>query len=299
MDRRRLPTVAGLATTIVSAAGPATAIAAAAILVALGTAHISHGAAPGTSKANARPTATDDGATSTVDGVPAATRRITRLPYRIEEPGAYVVETTLVAPPDAAGIVVACDDVTIHLGGNVLIGSRSEKGEQRGAGIVALDGVTNLTVHGGTIRGFAGPGIDAHRTTLVRIRQVRAIGNADAGILVGAEGSVRDTLAAANGDDGIAVGEGSEVVDCTAIGNDADGIDAGRRSLVRDCHARRNCGDGIRVGRECAVVDNVSTTNGSSSRGRECRGAGIGYEGNPTRLGRNVTSDNDSELERR
>ena len=47
------------------------------------------------------------------------------------------------------------------------------------------------------------------------------------------------------------------------------------------------------------IVENVSTENGSATNDRPCRGAGIAFEGNPTRLGRNYTSDNDSELEHR
>jgi hypothetical protein len=109
-------------------------------------------------------------------------------PISITSPGTYRLTGNLdVTDLASYGILIQAADVTLDLNGFTL-GTDSTSTT---TGVFISSGSDNVEVGGGTIRDFPGFGLFVTAgVTLVRVIDVRAIGNANAGLLVQGEGSL-------------------------------------------------------------------------------------------------------------
>lgn len=245
---------------------------------------------------------------------------ISSLPFLITEPGSYYLTGNLTTPPDTTGISISASNVTIDLNGFAISGSG-------GGGIGTAGPPKNILVRNGTVRDFAGDGIDLRDSDGSVIENVRAQSCGEFGLRVGKGGIVRDCAVSsnstgigglvgclivnctsrANTNDGINVGEGSTVTACVSLANGGDGINTGNnstitsctiqsnggngvtasRSSVIDCTAARNAGDGISVTDDSYVARNNCDSNGNNGDG-----AGIHVLSGDSRIeGNNVTNN--------
>jgi hypothetical protein len=92
---------------------------------------------------------------------------INSLPYKITEPGSYVLEGNLTTA--GAGIEIKASNVSINLNGYTLSGDSDE------IGINALKEINNITVQNGAITGF-GQGVTLNGCSQCAIKNLRIFG---------------------------------------------------------------------------------------------------------------------------
>lgn len=197
-------------------------------------------------------------------GPPGSTGKnvITSLPFTINQPGSYVLNSNLSMSTSGNAITVATNDVTIDMQGFELTGvSPAQRGIQGFSN-------TNLTIRNGTIRGFT---IIALMTgTGALIENVNAIANGR-GMSVGYRSTIRNCLVeSSTADYGISAGTGVTVDNCRSEGNNlgsgtAYGIQVGDDSVITNSVARYNGGTEILTG-DGAVLENC-VANGADSPG--------------------------------
>lgn len=144
-------------------------------------------------------------------------------PVTVSQPGSYRLTGNLTAPVGWNGIVVQARDVTIDLNGFGILGPAT--------GIVANGvrvetGSDNFELRNGTIQSFAGYGVFVSGgVPLLRIIDVRALDNANTGLLIQGDGAlVQGCTAARNGGAGIRGFPGSLVLGNVAYDNDGVGL---------------------------------------------------------------------------
>lgn len=180
--------------------------------------------------------------------------------------GSYVLVNNLPGSlglnPNGGCLVIAASNVTLDLGGFSVIGTGAGSGMGHG---IAMDGLDNVTIRNGTVRGFPAHGVAELSPSLGhghRVGDLRVIDNEADGIsLLGSDHQVRNCLASDNTDGGVAVGSESLVTGNTASGNGGHGISAGVGSIVTGNTASGSGLIGIRVGMDSTVADNVAHDN--------------------------------------
>lgn len=209
---------------------------------------------------------------------------IPSLPFTIEECGSYILTRCLTGVPGSAGITIDADDVTLDLNGFPLIGVPGSL-----EGIVVQVGRRNITVFGGTIRGWGGDGVEAAGAADVQLHDLRASDNGGSGLIVGLGGIIRDCTASDNAGNGFVLGQGGIASHSTANGNGVNGIVAdfaalaatgcvieactsransflgifaGDGSSISSCAVTQNGVGGVSVGAACVVLDNTVLLNG-------------------------------------
>ena len=173
-----------------------------------------------------------------VDSTMQTAIRAADLPLTITAPGLYVLEEDIAAA--GGGITIAIANVTLDLRGHSLHGGA-------GDGIVALAGMQNLAVRNGTVSGWTGDGVDLSAALNSQVVDLRAQGNGEDGIRIGAVGLVDQCLVRTNVGDGIEItGGGTVVTRCTAGLNSGNGINlAAGTSAISHCAAHDNGASGI------------------------------------------------------
>lgn len=144
-------------------------------------------------------------------------------PISITSPGAYRLTGNLdVSNLVSYGILIASPDVTLDMNGFTL-GTSSTSNT---TGVFLSAGSNNVEVRGGTIRDFPSHGLFVTAgVSLVRVIDVRAIGNTGTGLLVQGEGSlVRGCTVANNGGIGIRGFAGSLLLENLVYGNASTGL---------------------------------------------------------------------------
>ncbi|MBA4387186.1 MAG: hypothetical protein C0404_04335 [Verrucomicrobia bacterium] len=254
---------------------------------------------------------------------------IDSLPYTITQPGSYYLVSNLTGQVNAHGIIIACNDVRVDLGGFALNGvSNSWNAIHVSAPIVE-----NLVVRNGLIRGWGpgGPnattgfGLMASNAMDVVISDLKAFGNAcgglyvgdnamidrcaaygngyaakgmttplDSGIQCGYYGTIKDCKARGNRGAGIFVGPHSRINGCTSSENNADGIKGNSFCTIRDCVANMNRSQGITVFSMCRVTENTCCQNGFNVQGAVIDGSGTGIRvaGNNNLIEKNILVQN-------
>ena len=86
---------------------------------------------------------------------------ITSVPFTINAAGSYYLISNFTASGSASGIIISADNVTVDLGGFVLLGTLS--GTAPGISVPAAQ--KNVQVRNGTIRNWNGSGIAASNAT--------------------------------------------------------------------------------------------------------------------------------------
>jgi len=172
--------------------------------------------------------------------------------------------------PNASGVVVGADGITIDLEGFTL----------RGGGVhYGIDdpGYDRVTVENGVLRSFD-VGLYAHDSADdVRVSNLLASGNFFGVYISGNGASVKSSAASGNGGGVYVQGESARVQTVTAVGNHFDGISIdGDAPSVRSSTASGNESDGIIVAGDAAVIrSNRAEANGFSGGVSDAAGLGI------------------------
>lgn len=160
--------------------------------------------------------------------------------FKITQPGSYYLGGNVAVVSTRHGIEIAASGVTLDLSGFELLGnSRSLDG-------ITLETTTNLRdieVRNGTIRGWAGDGVDLSACTNARLADIRSSGNGGRGFFVGLNAVVTGCVAWANGNNGFTMSTGV-ITDCAAYQNMSFGI-VGSALVVRGCQSLSNGSAGI------------------------------------------------------
>lgn len=148
----------------------------------------------------------------------------------ISSPGSYYLTGNVGASSNGPGsyaIFVAASDVTLDLNGFAV---------QGGETAIILDGVSNVTIRNGIVRGTTGSGIFAAGTPGPdhAVRNVRMESITDAAILLGPSASVSD-VRMVNVGDGIFVGHSSLVSNVSIDGARRSGMTLGDGSIAQGC----------------------------------------------------------------
>jgi len=151
----------------------------------------------------------------------AATFRIRSCPYTINTPGTYVLATDLICPGLGRAVTVAANNVRL------LLGSHTLDGQNLGDAGIFAEGVTGLSVEGGTLTRFD-YGVSLGDTPGARVLGVNASGGNEFGISVGGCAGCRIVGNRTNGneEDGIDVlsSPDARIIRNTATDNGFDGI---------------------------------------------------------------------------
>lgn len=163
--------------------------------------------------------------------------------FKITEPGSYYLTGNITGVSGKHGIEITSSGVTLDLNGFDLVGV-SGMGAFDGVA-VTVNGLTNITVLNGSVRGWGDGGIDLFVSINCRIEGVAASRNSGNGISAGSSIVVSHCTAYLNTGDGINVGSDSVVSDCTAYDNEGSGISVSPGNTVTNCTANSNGLNGI------------------------------------------------------
>lgn len=171
-------------------------------------------------------------------------------PVFLNAPGSYRLTSDLrITGVDAIAITVG--DVTLDLNGFNIVGGPGALADG-----VSVQGVQNVEIRNGTIRGFTRHGVFTNAFThFIRLVGLRVMGNGQTGAEL--------------------QGQGNLVDGCTAIGNLGSGIRALDSSLVINSVARDNTFWGLSLGPTTGYRSNVLTGNNSGNANAQVGGGGL------------------------
>ncbi len=271
-------------------------------------------------------------------------------PYTISQPGSYIVVKNLTVGPDLNCITINTSDVSIDLNGHTLYGAGTTTGST-GNGVALAGFYDNIAVFNGITRDFfeCGVNLGYYFSANDLIYNIHSFNNNYVGILlssgivrdcvlsgnyrgiiVDANGVVKNNTVTNNSDYGIAVSAGSSVIDnslyyngtygiivegtCTLTGNSivsngSDGISASYYgSTITGNSLYNNSGNGITSAPGCTIKDNVLVANaqdgivvasncqvtGNTISGHlnSTYGRGINVQGTGTRIDSNHIANN-------
>lgn len=189
-------------------------------------------------------------------------------PVTICKPGSYKLTSDLIVPDGADGIDINANDVTIDLNGFAVRGPVSCSGSGlyvschggsagQNFGIVSVT-TNNISIHGGTVRGFSAEGIALKGVGNI-VDSIRVSGNKNMGAEIN-DGILTNSVATLNGYEGFIVNGGQ------ARGNTSND----------------NAGDGFQLSRTTAT-QNAAYSNG-----------GYGFNGFVTLLSNNAAGYNNA-----
>jgi parallel beta-helix repeat protein len=189
----------------------------------------------------------------------------TTFPIVIDKPGSYVLTSNIVvSDPNAHGIDIRSNNVSINLNGFAIIGP----GGGTGSGIFA-NNQNNISIINGTVRDFAN-GINLQMTVESasynhQVKDMRVYSNSCYGIVAGVNSLVKDCTANNNNCTGIWARH-SIITNSTANNNKTTGIDVSSASTVINCVANFNGVYGIFA--SSSTITNCTThLNGSTTSG--------------------------------
>jgi hypothetical protein len=188
--------------------------------------------------------------------------------FKITQSGSYYLTASFQAPIDKVGIVIACSDVTLDLGGFTISSGV--------AGIyawpVAGPGtpLSNVCVRNGTVRGSTSTAFGLTLANNSRMEGLTAI-DCDWSIECGDGSIVQDCIAERNGE-GISTGEKSIVRNCISRYNDNLGFYIGNGSSATGCLAADNGNYGYIIGNGSSITNSVAKDSGTVGIGalQEC-----------------------------
>lgn len=236
---------------------------------------------------------------------------ISELPYTISYPGTYRLSGDLsLSTPNADGITIDANNVTIDLSGHSLTGPGKSAGTT-GSGIrISVGSYYNITIRNGTIRDWREHGVYGANAGSGVIETLFCYNNGGMGIYSGYQCNVRDAISNYNGDNGIKVRQQCMVSKCSSNANGGngiltegfcnvssnmcnynslDGIYVDMDDYVSGNTCENNTGDGIKARLRCRLEDNLCKGNGASGGD----GAGINLTSSGNTVERNVVQIND------
>lgn len=179
--------------------------------------------------------------------------------FRIEQPGSYYLRTPLVGRAGLNGIEIAASGVTLDLMGFPLLGVPGSLD-----GIVAEGpGLSAIALHGGTVRGFGGDGVDLTQARGVRLRGLDLLENGGDGAALGPDALVFECQARGNQQRGIHSPSGLLLADSIASENGQEGVVCVRAGLVEGVLVEANGADGMELGGSSSAERSIAIDNGS------------------------------------
>jgi len=186
-------------------------------------------------------------------------------PCVLDTPGTYRLAGNLTVASTSSAIVIGASHISLDLGGYQITGSGV------GPGILMENGVEDISILDGVIRGFSGNGI-AGGCSSSRFEDIRTAGN-ETGISVKGDGNVFLRCRTNGGTGGIGTGDGSlihTVLLCPSGGTSAGSaaVDTGSFSLVASSVTRNPTGSyrhGIGVASGSIVTGSASFRNGGDA----------------------------------
>lgn len=151
-------------------------------------------------------------------------------PLTITNAGSYVLTANL-----SGRVTIAASGVSLDLNGFTVDGDGAA-----GAGVLVSGARTEISIRNGTVRDWAGHGVDAASAL---------------------NSELRDVVVADCGGDGLRLGSGL-VLRCDALRCGGRGIDAGRGSIVSASRARNVGGTGLRAGAHTITVESTVRHSG-------------------------------------
>ena len=197
------------------------------------------------------------GAPAPTDGVRGPGTPISSLPFVITQPGYYYLTRNLTGGAGQNGISISTSNVTVDLGGFLLLG-----GSSPGDGVLVTGGFRNITLRNGAVRSWT-DGVDFDSASMSRVENVHSSSNASAGFRIGLRSSLSECNASLNSF-GVAVSFG-EVRDCIVTENSQLGINVGSDAFVEGNFLAGNAGiSALRVVSDNNIVRaNVLTAQGT------------------------------------
>ncbi len=187
---------------------------------------------------------------------------ISDLPFTINVPGNYRVTGRLsLSTPDANGITIQANNVTLDLGGNALVGPGKTTGTT-GHGILVDENFTDVVIRNGTVRDWRKAGVYGVTSVNARYEGLRASQNGESGLVTGIASIISRCGAESNSGGGIEAGPGSVVENSVSWNNIGWGI----LSTSSTVYANTCTGNGI----------GIQSTSGSTVRNNTCQDNGIG-----------------------
>lgn len=199
------------------------------------------------------------GPPGSTDGVQSPGTPITSLPFAITQSGHYYVTRPLTGVMNQNGITISASNVTLDLGGFNLAGV-----SQTGNGVAVINGVRNVTVENGSVRGWS-VGVNASTATQATISGITAMSNANHGVMISVHSELRDCNSSLNLY-GVQVEKGI-VRNCRFTENENAGLVATSNSLIEGnyFHANVNAGVALNGGLN-TVRDNDFSENSTHLR---------------------------------
>jgi parallel beta-helix repeat protein len=182
---------------------------------------------------------------------------ITALPYEITQPGSYLLAGHLTG---ATGITISTSGVTLDLNQYTLTGASGNTSK----GVRVAGEQSGIRILNGSVKNWAGGGIDAVATTGCTLMNIAASGNGQDGITSGAGALISHCTAHNNTLDGIDVGQNSGISHCLAFANGDNGIEADNGVVISDNTCNQNTKAGIYAGSGCTLRGNTCFDNGTN-----------------------------------
>jgi len=183
--------------------------------------------------------------------------------YKITQQGSYYLAGNVAGQDGRYGIEIAVPNVVIDMRGHAMLGLVFLGSALDAIHVSAAD-ADGVVIRNGTLRAWAGDGIDATSARSILIEDVDASLCGGHGFHMGDGAHLVRCHAIANGLDGVfASGTGAVLEACVARENTEHGfhatLDAG--VLARGCHAIANGDSGFDLGRGAAVIECSAISN--------------------------------------
>ncbi|HWY78211.1 MAG TPA: right-handed parallel beta-helix repeat-containing protein [Verrucomicrobiae bacterium] len=198
---------------------------------------------------------------------------ISSLPFTITDPGSYYVTGNLTGVSNFDGIDIQTPYVDLDLRGFTLTGANGS-----GHGIAVPSGpVDGISIHDGNLVNWPLYGVMGTNANASRLERLRASGNTEGGLAIGANSLVEGCFGSGSpgipigvgiftsGGFGILAGDGCRMLDCTATANGIKGIVAGKNCTISGCAALQNAtgagAGGISTGSGCTITGCTANNN--------------------------------------
>lgn len=174
----------------------------------------------------------------------------------ISAPGSYFLTGNVIGTAANHGIAISANNVTLDLRGFSVIGV---PGSLDGITLTAANRV-NITIHGGTVRGWGQDGIDLSNAVNACLGDVQSVGNGGDGILMRG-GQLSKVQSRANGGSGV-VASGNLIISNSYIeSNSTHGISATGGVLITNSTIGSNAAKGVELGSGSVIRDSIISGN--------------------------------------
>jgi hypothetical protein len=207
--------------------------------------------------------------------------------FRITSPGSYYLTGNITLGSPVNGIEIGAGNVTLDLNGFRL--GHGVFIDPPLSGIVADNGVENITVRNGVVWEFSQVGVDLSGARNTLVDQVVVSGNGGEGIWAGANCVVTRCVVEGNVGEGIYVSSHCHISGCTVVDNTSEGISVnGYGSLIEGNAVMGNGGWGIGA----FITGSGNVVTGNSLSGNADGGVAFSSAAEDNVISHNIACDN-------